>query len=178
MLRCAAVAAPVPFIANGDFYSWDDAVDFLSNEHVSSLMLARGALIKPWLFQEIKERRHIDMTASQRLEIVRDFCNNALDAFGSDTRGVETSRRFLLEWLSFAHRYVPVGLLEHLPPALDHRPPRFRGRCDMETLLADPSATAWARISEMFLGPVEPGFHFTPKHQANAWKDPSETDGV
>ena len=64
----------------------------MSNEHVSGVMLARGALIKPWLFQEIKERRHIDMTASQRLEIVREFAENALDTFGTDDRGVETSR--------------------------------------------------------------------------------------
>lgn len=30
---------------------------------------------------------------------------------------ISLARRFLLEWLSFTHRYIPVGLLEVLPQA-------------------------------------------------------------
>lgn len=40
-------------------------------------------------------------------------------------KGVNTTRRFLLEWLSFLYRYVPVGLLEHVPQALNERPPPY-----------------------------------------------------
>ena len=45
-------------------------------------------------------------------------------------------RRFLLEWLSFLYRYVPVGLLERVPQVMQWRPPAFCGRSDLETLLA------------------------------------------
>lgn len=45
-------------------------------------------------------------------------------------------RRFLLEWLSFLYRYVPVGLLEVVPQVMQWRPPAFCGRSDLETLLA------------------------------------------
>ena len=38
------------------------------------------------------------------------------------------TRRFLLEWLSFMHRYIPVCLLEVLPQRMDQRPPPFVGR--------------------------------------------------
>jgi len=52
----------------------------------------------------------------------------------------------MLEWLSFLHRYVPVGLLERLPARLQDRPPRFVGRNDLETLMASPNAHDWVKI--------------------------------
>lgn len=54
-----------------------------------------------------------------------------------------TLRRFLLEWLSFLHRYVPVGLLEVLPQRLNWRPPAFFGRSDLETWLASDNPKDW-----------------------------------
>jgi tRNA-dihydrouridine synthase 3 len=68
--------------------------------------------------------------------------------FGTDTAGVNTTRRYLCEavrglifrsiasaertlQLSFQHRYVPIGLLEVLPGRINDRPPRFRGRDEL-----------------------------------------------
>jgi tRNA-dihydrouridine synthase 3 len=136
---------------------------------VATCMIARGALIKPWIFTEIKERRHWDISASERLEMLKTFVSNGLEHWGSDAKGVENTRRFLLEWLSFLHRYIPVGLLEVVPQGMMWRPPSIVGRSDLETLFASSSAADWVRISEMLLGPAPPGFQFTPRHRSNAY---------
>lgn len=166
---CAQAANPIPVFGSGDVLSWEDAEKRLSETSVSGLMIARGALIKPWIFTEIKEKRHWDISSSERLAILRKYTAYGLDHWGSDTEGVERTRRFLLEWLSFLHRYIPVGLLEVLPQKINERPPPYRGRDDLETLFASPSCADWLKISEMLLGPLPEGFSFLPKHKANAY---------
>eukprot|EP01119_Soliformovum_irregulare_P022729 TRINITY_DN7829_c0_g1_i1.p1 TRINITY_DN7829_c0_g1~~TRINITY_DN7829_c0_g1_i1.p1 ORF type:complete len:556 (+),score=137.68 TRINITY_DN7829_c0_g1_i1:91-1668(+) len=98
--RCAALAK-IPVIGNGDIYNYKQYEDHMEKTGVSSVMLARGALIKPWLFQEIKEKRHMDIRSSERLEIYRKYMNYGLEHWGSDQQGVDNTRRFFLE----CHRY-------------------------------------------------------------------------
>ena len=61
-------------------------------------------------------------------------------------QGVQRTRRFLLEWLSFMHRYIPVGLLERLPQRINERPPYFTGRDDLETLMTSANCADWIKI--------------------------------
>ncbi|KAF7961073.1 hypothetical protein EAE96_000740 [Botrytis aclada] len=164
----------IHFIGNGDCYSHIDYLDHIQNAGVDSVMVARGALIKPWLFEEIEKGQVLDKSASERLQYVEKFTRYGLEAWGSDEIGVGQTRRFLLEWLSFAHRYVPAGILEHLPPSLQDRPPAYRGRNDLETLLASDNYMDWMKISEMFLGPAHEGFKFQPKHKSNSYEIEAE----
>ncbi|KER31868.1 hypothetical protein T265_01957 [Opisthorchis viverrini] len=168
--QCAEIARPIPVFGNGDILSLEDYMTHKECSGVSGVMIARGALIKPWLFTEIRDCRTWDISASERLDILRDFSNYGLELWGSDTRGVETTRRFMLEWLSFLYRYIPYGILERVPQRINERPPAYFGRNDLETLMASENCADWIRISEMLLGPVPDGFTFTPKHKANAYR--------
>ncbi|XP_048143632.1 tRNA-dihydrouridine(47) synthase [NAD(P)(+)]-like [Corvus hawaiiensis] len=167
--ECARIASPMPLFGNGDILSYEDA-NRAMQMRVSGIMIARGALIKPWLFTEIKEQRHWDISSSERFDILKDFTNYGLEHWGSDTQGVEKTRKFLLEWLSFLCRYIPVGLLEHLPQRINERPPYYLGRDYLETLMASQNVDDWIKISELLLGPVPPSFTFLPKHKANSYR--------
>lgn len=89
----------------GDVLSYED-YKMLRETYptISGVSFGRGALIKPWIFQEIKEHKLFDISSRERFDIVKKYANYGLEHWGSDTRGVETTRRFLLEWLSFLYR--------------------------------------------------------------------------
>lgn len=169
--KCAVAAQPIPVFGNGDILSFDDYQRMKKIcGSVQGVTIGRGALIKPWIFTEIKERKLIDISSAERFDILKKYANYGLEHWGSDTRGVETTRRFMLEWISFLHRYIPVGILERPPQRINERPPFYRGRDDMETLMASSNCADWVKLSEMLLGKVPDGFHFLPKHKANSWK--------
>uniref|UniRef100_A0A182TZB1 tRNA-dihydrouridine(47) synthase [NAD(P)(+)] n=1 Tax=Anopheles melas TaxID=34690 RepID=A0A182TZB1_9DIPT len=168
--QCATQAQSVPVFGNGDIFGYEDYEHIRTKcPNIAGVMVGRGALIKPWVFQEIKERKTLDPSSGERFEMLKRYVNYGLEHWGSDTKGVETTRRFLLEWQSFLYRYVPYGLLERPPQRINERPDAYRGRDDLETLMASPNCNDWVKLSEMLLGPVPEGFNFVPKHKANAY---------
>jgi len=136
---------------NGDIFSYADYEKHMTaDSHLAGVMVARGALIKPWVFTEIKERKIWDISSRERFDILKDFCDFGLEHWGSDTQGVNKTRRFLLEWMSFLHRYVPVGLLE-TAQTIGHKIPLFSGRDDLETLMGSPIVSDWLKIRHVSL---------------------------
>lgn len=63
--------APIPIFGNGDCFSAQSYYEEKERSGVDGVMLARGALIKPWLFTEIAERREWDISATERLDGIR-----------------------------------------------------------------------------------------------------------
>ncbi|KAI8969031.1 hypothetical protein BDF20DRAFT_980643 [Mycotypha africana] len=160
----------MPLYGNGDIMSFEDYNNFREISGVDGVMIGRGALIKPWLFEEIKSQRNWDISANERFDMLKRFCDYGLEHWGSDSQGVNTTRRFLCEWQSFLYRYIPVGILERPPQRMNERPPPYEGRNDLETLMASPLASDWVKISEMLLGPAPEDFNFIPKHKANSFE--------
>lgn len=167
--QCCPLVSDIPMFGNGDCFTFED-YNRHTNNGVDGVLIARGALVKPWIFTEIKEQRHWDISATERLEILKRYCQYGMEHFGSDDSGIEKTRKFLLEWISFLYRYVPIGLIEVMPQRLNERPPRFMGRSELETLLASDQVKDWIKITEMFLGPVSNEFTFVPKHKANSYQ--------
>eukprot|EP00997_Jenningsia_sp_PLL12_P011196 NODE_870_length_1401_cov_46.540680_g725_i0.p1 GENE.NODE_870_length_1401_cov_46.540680_g725_i0~~NODE_870_length_1401_cov_46.540680_g725_i0.p1 ORF type:complete len:320 (-),score=77.71 NODE_870_length_1401_cov_46.540680_g725_i0:38-997(-) len=165
--ECAG-AASIPTIGGGDVFQWEEYYSRVEHHNVVGAMIARGALIKPWIFTEIKERRVWDISATERLDMMREFCNNGMDHWGTDEKGLVNTRRFLLEWLSFTCRYVPAGILE-AQQKINERPPMYYGRSELETLMASTQSNDWIKISEMILGPTPDDFVFQPKHKSSSF---------
>ncbi|KAG8683741.1 tRNA-dihydrouridine synthase 3 [Ceratobasidium sp. 394] len=158
----------IPIFGGGDVFSAEQYWINVERTGVDGIMVGRGALIKPWIFTEIAERREWDISSRERLDMIRQYAEFGLNHWGSDTMAMNNTRRFLCEALSFTYRYVPIGLLERLPGKINERPPAYHGRDDLETLLASNKSSDWVKISEMFLGPAPEGWAFVPKHKSNA----------
>lgn len=92
--ECAQKLQSIPMIGNGDILSLDDYMETKTvAPHVSSVMLGRGPLIKPWVFKEIKEGKPWDPSSRERFDMLQKYVNYGLEHWGADTKGVENTRR-------------------------------------------------------------------------------------
>ncbi|AET38747.1 tRNA dihydrouridine synthase DUS3 Ecym_3254 [Eremothecium cymbalariae DBVPG len=158
----------IQFVGNGDCNNWEDWYKHLNNKNIDSVMVARGALIKPWIFEEIDGQQYLDKSSSERLDILKDYAKFAMDHWGTDEYGISQCRRFFCEFMSFFHRYVPMGICERYPIQLNERPPNWRGRDDLETWLGSTGVSDWIKLSDLFFGKANDKFVFQPKHKSNS----------
>lgn len=128
-------AVSIPVIGNGDIVSPGDVTERRARSGCASVMIARSALIKPWIFREIAEGRDLAPSGEERMAILRRYVELARQHFGDDERGLEKVRYFLDWHLDFFCRWVPPR--KDLPPfQLQERHPGFEPRDPAEALLA------------------------------------------
>jgi tRNA-dihydrouridine synthase 3 len=161
--RIGRVAAErrIPVVGNGDILTHYEAHERWSRTGVASIMLARGALIKPWLFREIHERRAWEPGAEERLGIYWRFVELLRDHFGAEARGRRRILGFLPWHLGFFCRYRPLPAADYLAasrrhPLLQTRLPRDAPASSLEALLRDPRPETHERLAEALLDARSP----------------------
>jgi tRNA-dihydrouridine synthase 3 len=151
-----AAERTVPVVGNGDILTHFEARTRMARSGVRSVMLARGALIKPWLFREIKEGREWLPTAEERFRVLWRLREMLFDHFGADERGQRRVRRFLPWHLNFLCRYRPFPESEFAAQAEEHpllqtRPADTEPQPPLEALLRDGRASTHEALAGLLL---------------------------
>jgi len=161
-----AGAVSIPVVGNGDILEPEEVAARRAQTGCASVMIARGALVKPWIFREVAEARSLSPSGEERMDILRRYVTLALEHFGDDERG-RRRVRFFLDWhLDFFNRWAPP--LPGLPRfQLQERHPGFEPRDDAEALLARTDQSARDYLVRLLVdgpeaagappGPPEPG---------------------
>lgn len=133
LIERVARNADIPVIGCGDLANGTDVLKKMPETHCSGFALARGAIMKPWIFKEIKEGHTIELDAGQRLEMLGTLVAYTLETFGKDEIGLKKSTDFLCKQLDFLTRYAPPSILGYELP-MQERAPDWAPRSELEAL--------------------------------------------
>ncbi|MGA0869861.1 MAG: tRNA-dihydrouridine synthase family protein [Planctomycetota bacterium] len=98
----------IPVVGNGDVLTWHEAEDRIAQSGCAAVMLARGVLIKPWLFEECASGRTWLPTTEERVEVYLRLVRYAKEHFRDDEKGRKRAMFFLPWHFSFFCRYRPM----------------------------------------------------------------------
>jgi tRNA-dihydrouridine synthase 3 len=129
-----AAAVPIPVIGNGDLLFPHEIDAARRRSGCAGVMVARAALIKPWIFHEAR-RGYWDITAEERLRLYRRYADLAREHWGDDDHGLARVRAFIAWHLDFWVRYTPRDANGEYP-AMQRRAISFAARSPLEGLLA------------------------------------------
>ena len=142
----AAAVAPLPVIGNGDLLFPHEIAHRLQTSGCAAVMIARGALIKPWIFREAAEGRYWDISAEERLGIYRRYTQLAMAHWGDDEHGRTRVRDFLRWHLGFWCRYAPRRA-DGAWPSMQQRE-SIQPRSDLEAALAAADDLSLDRLAD------------------------------
>jgi tRNA-dihydrouridine synthase 3 len=143
-------------VGNGDILTHYEARARRERSGVAALMIGRGALIKPWIFRELREDRELLLGAAERVRVYWRFVELLREHFGADARGRARILRFLPWHFGFFSRYRPLPEAEFAESAARHpllqtRMPAASDLEPLERLLRDPREERHLEISTALL---------------------------
>jgi tRNA-dihydrouridine synthase 3 len=128
-----AAAVPVPVVGNGDLLFPQQVAHARARAGCAGVMVARAALIKPWLFSEVTGG-YRDLGADERVALYRRYVTLARQHWGDDAHGLERVRTFTRWHLDFWCRYARRRE-DGTFPSMQAREPDLRTRSPLEALL-------------------------------------------
>jgi tRNA-dihydrouridine synthase 3 len=143
----------IPVIGNGDILTYYEAERVRRESGCAALMVARGALIKPWIFQEIAQGQAWEPTAEERVEVYHRLAGYMKEHFYDDEKGKERAMRFLPWHFGFFWRYRPLPESEFGERSLQYPLMQTRRESDgelplLEGVLRDPREEVHARLAD------------------------------
>jgi tRNA-dihydrouridine synthase 3 len=153
LIEESAAAVAIPVLGNGDLLTPWDLRRRRAQTRERSFLIARGALIKPWIFRELLSGEPWYPTPAERWAIMRRFVDLALEHFGDDDKGRGRVERFFLWHCGFWHRYHPWTEADFDAlgdeSLLQARTPQAEGDADTLLLaspLEDDHRAIWRRV--------------------------------
>jgi nifR3 family TIM-barrel protein len=110
----AVQAVPCPVLANGNVHSAAKAEDVLSSTGASGLMIGRGAIRNPWIFDQIRSRLRGDEISSLRGRDVLDYIRALYEAVCTPDVPERSQVQKMKKYLNFIGLGVePTGRFLH-----------------------------------------------------------------
>lgn len=108
LISRVATASDIPIIGNGDILTLFEANKRLQEQDCVAVLAGRGALTRPWLFEEWHTRREIFPTAKERVGVYRQLVAYMKEYFGDDVMGRKKAFYFLPGHIEWFNRYRPL----------------------------------------------------------------------
>jgi len=148
-----AAAVQVPVVGNGDLLFPHEIDRVLNQTGCVGVMVARAALIKPWIFGEATGG-YREISGQERVALYRRYVALALEHWGGDEYGRERVTQFVRWHLDFWRRYAPRRQ-DGTYPSMQEREPSQDGWSPLERLLARSDEAAMSYLTECLVAERE-----------------------
>jgi tRNA-dihydrouridine synthase 3 len=108
IIEGVAASANVPIVGNGDVLTHYEASRRMQEHGCLAVMVGRGALIRPWIFQEHRDGAEMRLDATDRVAIYRRLVAYNKEHFGDDVLGRRKAMYFLPWHFDWFTRYRPL----------------------------------------------------------------------
>jgi tRNA-dihydrouridine synthase len=123
----AVAAMPCPVVANGNVHSAASAAAILAQTRARGLMIGRGAIRNPWLFDQIRRQRRGEPAAWPRGRDVLDYIRSLYDAVCTPDVRESSQVQKMKKYLNFIGAGVePTGAFLHAIRRVTTRADFFR----------------------------------------------------
>ncbi len=119
LIAALVEASPIPVIGNGDAYTPDLARKMLAETGCAAVMIGRGALGNPWIFEQLVRPGAKPPTAAERWLLVRRHLSDHIAFVGDELTAL---RRFRQHLMWYAHGLAGARAFRERATRIDDLP--------------------------------------------------------